>query len=697
VGLSTGWGLWHWTPTLRAVPYLDDATVHEQMVRFAATRLAAGHSPYTSWFPYLGLGSPQFLHYQGLGATLAGALGTGVSPDAVFRWSLYLLLAAWPLAIYLSARLFSLSPGESASAAVLAPFLVSVPQVGYEAKAYIWTGYGVWAQLVASWALPFAWACSWRAVSERRAWFPAVALVALTVALHFETGYLALGGVVVIGLVADGRLVARLGRAAVVTAGAVLASAWVLLPVVVSAPWAARNQVLAHTALEDGYGAKQILSWLFTGRLYDAGRLPVISVLLAVGLVTAVVHARRRPVGVALVALGAVSLVLSFGRTTFGSLTVLIPGGADLFMRRFGMGAQLAGLYLAGMGAVTVARGVTTWATVVLPRYRIGRQVGVAGALGVVGVVALWPLVGQLDGLAGQNAAAVASQRASDRGEAADVDRLLAYVKEHGGGRVYAGMPNNPDNWGSRFTIGAVPVSKYLEAADVDEVGYTLRTASLMTDPEYYFDEANPGDYALFGIRYLLLPVWEPPPVPATLVLAAGGDRLYVLPANGYVRVVDTVGVLSADRTDVGGRAAAYLDSALPGQGRYLAVAWAGDRAAPRTATVAPGAGPAGTVLSTDSALPDGMVRTSVVAQRRAVVVLSASYDPGWVAEVDGKRAATEMVAPALVGVAVLPGHHDVVFRYQGYQGYPALFALAGAVALITLAVDARARRRARQ
>ena len=40
----------------------------------------------------------------------------------------------------------------------------------------------------------------------------------------------------------------------------------------------------------------------------------------------------------------AVCLLFTFGRTTFGSLTGLIPGGADLFFRRFMMGVQLAAL-----------------------------------------------------------------------------------------------------------------------------------------------------------------------------------------------------------------------------------------------------------------------------------------------------------------------------------------------------------------
>ena len=62
---------------------------------------------------------------------------------------------------------------------------------------------------------------------------------------------------------------------------------------------------------------------------------------------------------------------------------------------------------------------------------------------------------------------------------------------------------------------------------------------------------------------------------------------------------------------------------------------------------------------------------------RRATVVLSASYDPGWHATVNGRPAPTVMVAPALVGVVVGPGVHTVAFTYDGYGSYTALFVLA--------------------
>jgi len=698
LGVMVLWGCWQWAAELRAVSYLDDSSVHEQMVRAALARLDAGHLPLTSWFPYLGLGSPQFLHYQSLPSMLTGALGLVTGGDAAFRLTLYLLLALFPLPVYWSARLFDLGRGAALVAAGAAPLLMSAVGVGYEAKAYVWIGYGVWAQLWASWALPLAWGFTWRAMSSRRAVLPAVIFVALTVALHFETGYLALIPLAIFPFLAPSTLRTRLGRAAVVGLGALLVSAWVTVPVVVQGRWAATNEVLAHTPLVNGYGAKQVMSWLLGGQLFDAHRFPIVTVLAAAGLVTCIVRWRAKPSGRAVVALLVMSLLLSFGRTTFGALTALLPGSTDIFMRRFMMGAQLAALYLAGIGAAAVVRtvvtlarrrwpGVSRWESAPIHRVAL---VATSAALGVAVLAPAWT---QIDTFASYNTQAIRFQQSADRSQGGDVDRLIGYVTAHRGGRVYAGMPSN---WGASFTVGAVPVFKYLESRDVDEVGYTLRTASLMTDPEYFFDETNPGDYQLFAVRYVLLPVGHPPPVPARLVMTAGPYRLWVVPQAGYIHVVDTVGVLSADRTNVGVMSVPYLRSDLPGSGRYLTVAYGSAAAAPLTTPAPSGVtGTAGTVRTEHDDLADGTVTATVVAHRTAAVVLSASFDPGWSVRVDGRPASVEMLAPALPAVRIGPGVHEITFSYTGFGLYPELFAV-GVVTLVVLVALGPLRRRTR-
>ncbi len=562
------------------MPYLDDSSIHEQMVRFASTRIGQGHLPLTSWFPYLGLGSPQYLHYQSLPSMTAGLIGTFADPDTVFRWSMYLLLALWPLAIYWSGRLFRLCRWTAASAAAVAPFLASAAGIGYETKAYVWVGYGVWTQLWASWTLPLAWGFTYRALSSLRAALPAVFFIMVTVALHYETGYLAFVPLVVWPFLVPSDLWRRLGRAATLGAAALVASAWVIVPVLDQSHWAARNQVLEGTGLENGYGAGQMLAWLFRGQLYDDGRFPVITILVAIGIVICLWRWRASVAGRALVTIWVVSLLMSFGRTTFGALYDIVPGSSDVFIRRFQMGVHLSGILLAGIALAFMGRLLLDADTA--PRPRGGPQLrAVTDGTGPRGRGVhrrrWWsscsPPGGTWISYDAHNAANIGLQ--ADAGQQLDphIDELLAYVRAHPRGRVYAGQPTN---WGNDFTVGDVPVFKYLESKDIDEVGYTLRTASLMTDPEFFFDDTNPGDYPLFGIGYIITPEEMAPPVPATKVLCSDIYCLWSLPDSGYIHVYDTTGVLQATRADVGSRSTTLLDSPLLGRQRDLTVAFNG-------------------------------------------------------------------------------------------------------------------------
>ncbi len=698
VAATVGWSLWEVRATLLPVAYGDDSALHEQMVRFAAARLRAGHDPLTSWFPYLGLGSPQFMHYQSTPAILTGLAGLVAGPDTAFRWSLYLLWCLWPAAIYCSARVFGLRQLPAALAAVVAPLLHSVPGIGYEQHAYLWAGFGVWTQLWGSWALPFAWALTWRAMTDRRFIAPAAGLAAVTAAFHYETGYLAFGAIVIMPFLAPG-LRARLARAAALLITALAASGWVIVPLLAYSRWAAVNQVLAAGPSASGYGARLTLGWLVTGRLLDAGHLPVISLLAAAGLAAAAVRWRRAGPERALVAMGCACLLLSFGRTAFGPLTGIIPGHADLFFRRFLMGSQLAAIYLAGLGAAeAAARGqrlAASGAAFLAARRLSSLSWAPAAVLLAAAVTCLVPAWQYLDGYDAANAAGIAAQRLAQRQDEPELAALAAAIRRQGSGRAYAGAPSN---WGQDFTAGLVPIYQYLDSLDIDEIGYTLRTASLMSQPEYHLDPASPGDYAMFGIRYLILPPSQPassfPPARgAVLLLRNRLFQLYELPAGSCFLLADTTGTITADRADLGTQTLPYLHSALPGEGRYLTVAYAGARAAPPTLPRgARPARPAGTILTSRADLADGTATATVRLRRRAVVVLSASFDPGWSATIDGHRAATQMLAPALAGVAVPAGTHHITFRYQGFEGYPELFALA-VLALLGAAAASRRRR----
>ena len=541
-------------------------------------------------------------------------------------------------------------------------------------------------------------ASSWRAIRDGRGYLRAVLLTALTVALHFETGYLALSVLLVWPLVAGSPLLTRLRRAALLLGGSLLASAWVIVPLLAQRNWAAVNEAVQGTGLVDGYGAHRVLDWLISGQLLDHGRLPVVTVFAALGLGLAWLAWSSDVDGRALLIALAVCLLLAFGRTTFGSLADLIPGSGDLFFRRFMMGVQLAALLLAGRGSAWLGARGTRLLTARTRRWPRGLEPAVALTAAIAVLAPAWL---QLGGNDRHDSAAIAAQRRADHTQGAALARLIAVIKRDGGGRAYAGIPSN---WGQAFTVGTVPVFKYLESRDVDEVGYTLRTASLMTDPEFFLDDRDPSDYRLFGIRYLIFPAGKAPPVHARLAMRSGPYALWTIDGAGYVQAGRIVGELSANRTNVGTRSIPVLRSGLAADGAYLSVRYGGVSHDAVRVPAAPQQLSAGVVSAQRADLAHGEAWATVEIRHSGVAVLSASYDPGWTATVNGRRRSVRMVAPALVAVDVPAGTDHVAFRFHGYGDYPWLLALSGlTLAMIALAPltpggwGARPRRRGRR
>jgi hypothetical protein len=667
----------------RYVPYGDDNAFHSEMVRYATAQFRLGHFPLDGWFPYLNLGSPFFMHYQSLGAMIAGALGLAIGPNQAFALCLYVLLATWPLSVYLGARLLGLSRWASAFASLASAFVMSATAVGFEQRAYISIGFGVWSQLWGMWTLPLAWGFTWRAINDGKNYVWASFFIAITAAFHFEIGYLAFLPIVLWTVVGPSNIRERVKRALIVAIGSVAMSAWVIVPLLVYKDWTSINEFLQTSPDVNSYGARRILSWLFTGKILDFGRFPVITLFAGAGFCACIARWRKDARSRALVVVFVVTLLLYFGRTTWGSVINLLPGSKELFLRRFITGVQMSALLLAGVGAVAVGQ------VIVLAARRLrgawierrfaetpGRLVARVLFAGVIVAVSspMWIQLGRIDT---ENAAYIRAQRSESTAQS-DINRLVAKIKRIGGGRTYAGLLFN--GWGPGFHVGSVPVVEDLSVDQVDEIGFTNRASSLMSDPEAEMDDAIPSDYTLFGIRFVVQPPSRPGPVGARLIDSAGPYLLWYLPQNGYVQVVDTFGPpLVEQRSHMGADALPLLKSSLASDGLYPVVAFGGRPAAPPTLrgrTRPPGL--AGSVLSQRDDLQEGEFTTTINARRTAVVLLKVSYDPGWTVTVDGRPAKTEFIGPAYVGVRVSEGTHVVRFRYRAFEYYPELFALAG-------------------
>jgi len=668
---------------------LNDGAVHRSMIGWAADRWSEGHLPLDGWYPYLGLGASRFHRYQSLPHVLTGLAATVIGSERAYTWMLYLLLSLWPLSVFAGGRLLGLGRWRSALAALASPLIVSAPTLGYEWGSYAWRGYGTWTQLWGMWLLPLAWGLSFRAVARGRQVPWAAFAVAMTVAVHLLTGYLALLSLGVLVLLRPTRLPVRLVRAAVVGAGALLIAAWVVVPLLADRAFTIQDEFSRGRVFYDSFGARQILSWAVSGELLDRGRFPVLTLFAAVGLLVALVRSRRDERARAVLALGLLSLLLFFGRPTLGGVLRLLPGSGDLFLRRYITGVHLSALYLIGIGAVWLGARAPRGLRWALRRHGppAPRSAFAAGVLAAVLALALAPAWVERARWAATGARWIREQQRVDATEGAAVAELVAIGRSRGPGRFYGGLRSN---WGSRYRVGQVPMYAMLLNLDAPAVGFTRPTWSLASPAEFRFRDSSAAHLDLFDVRYLILAVDREPSVPATLVAEHGGHALWEVDVDGALELVDAIEPIEADRTNLGERIEVWLGSELPAEGIHPPIAFAG--LTPAEATLpgddaSPGA--RGEVLASSIELERGRARATVMAERPVVVLLKASFDNRWRVTVDGRAVDAQMFAPSIVGRRIPAGRHEVTFEYVPFPRYDLLLAI-GVVTFVALLLASR-------
>lgn len=700
-------------------PHLNDTSLHAGLVRWGEDRIDQGETSRDGWFPRLAQGNPLPRQYQTLPHTITANIAhrSGVDADTLVAWITYLLLALWPLSIYWSARLFGFTKWEAVAAAAAAPLIVSSPAYGAEHGSYTWRGYGMWPQLWGMWILPFALAVSWRAVARHGSLAPAAALVALTAAMQFRTlGYLAAFSVGMWALLVPFEFRRRAVRSIVVVLGAILALSWMIVPLfsgtgmVPQSSGALAEGDIQGNFYNDSYGANKVLGWFFHGDLFDghgwnlnfAGSLPgatprvgMITTFVMIGFVVAVFRSRRDERCRAILAFFIASLLLFFGRSTLGPLLRLLPGSDSLLLHRFLVGVHIGGIWLAGIGAVWVARRAVAFSRLAVvhwnPRSRRIAPVAVATLAVLLGLAGAYPNFRERQAHDAQGARWIRDQRNYEASDGADLAALFERARSIGPGRIYSGMSFD---WGANYKVGFVPV--YVEALnhDMDALGFYGRPGGAGSIFEFSLAEANPLHYKLMNVQFLVLPADHPPAVAATFVEQRGRHTLWTVPTSGYLEVIDTVAFSPNDNTESGASMAPFMWSTQLTLGHHPSLAIRGRAAGPITLQDPDAATrPPGTVVR-QSAIPDqGAFGGQVELTRPGVVMLRSSYHSGWTAEVDGHEAPTFFIVPGYVGVAVPAGTHSIAFRYKTYDEYWLLY-LISALSLATLEIVPRYRRR---
>ena len=663
----------------------NDTSVHVSLVRFAEQRIHDGKDVFDGWYPRLSMGLPEFHHYQTLAPIIGGAIATQLGAARTVAWSNYLLVCLLPLGFYWAVRLFGFNRWVAGISALLVPLISSVTLYGYEHGSFQWRGNGIWTALWGMWLLPLTLAFTYRSIARGRAYALSALFLALTITAHFLTGYLALLALGVFVLVKPSEIVRRIGRAAIVSAGGMLVAAWVVVPLLADGKWSNRSEYNVGTFWYDSAGGKTVMGWLATGQVLDYRHWPIVTVLAAVGVIICIWRFRRDEASRVVLCFTAMSLLLFCGRDTVGFIVDRLPGGKDLELHRYIIGVHLGGIVLAAIAAAWLVQLAYTF---LHSRLRGIPPVAIGAGLLVLALVALAPAWRERAHYNALNASQINGQQVADATDGKDFTTLVDTTRSLGGGRIYAGQP------GHSAVIGQVPTYEYVLRDNADVVGFMLRTVSLSSDVETRFDSTNAAHFDLFNARYIIQPLAQRPAVPSTFLQASGRWGLWAVPTSGYLQVVDTPAAISADRTNLGRRTAGFLRSSLPAQRLIPLIAFDGSSSATPTVTsaVRPN-GTAGVITQQFDRPDDGIFGGTIVANRDAVVMLKATYDPHMKATVDGRPAKTQMLAPSFIGVAVTPGQHTIEFHYVEFGCYWELFLLA-ALTLAALALVPRYGRR---
>jgi hypothetical protein len=718
VAIAVATNLWVLRSERLVVTAVNDQSVHRLLIEWARENWANGVVPFDGWFPRLSAGLAEFHHYQVLPHILTGAIASAVGTDHAIAWTNYLGLALWPVCIYLTVRIFGFSRLTGGLTAALAPLISSVTLYGFEYGSYAWRGNGMWSQLWGMWLLPLTLALTYRSITRGNRYALAALFLALTLSSHFLTGLMAVLGMGIWVLLVPREILRRIGRAALVGIGGLAGAAWLLVPVTTDGAYGLSSQYNGGTYFFDSHGRGQVLSWLWRGELLDYAqdgqqRWPIITILLGVGLVLSIVRFAKDERLRGLLLYFALGFAFFSGKDTVGWLTSRLPGSDQLLLHRFHNMLQVSGLLLAGVGASFLVQGLWRWITLSTahdfepdpetgrPRFvgYIGRSTLLAAlsTLVVVTVVAIgygqaW---NERNTYMRLNGTWVAAQRVADAGPGADF-ATLAHEASSYGGRVYAGSASAS----SPYKVLYAPTYMSLAHEDADAIGFTLRTLSLTGDAEVKFSDQNPQHFNLFNVRTMILPTGVEPAaaLEATRVRTLGAWALWTVPTKGYLEAIDTGPAIPATNKTLGVATTDFMTTGAGIDGVYPLIAFAGKPSgAPTRFDGTPLATPPGEVTVQFDRPADGEFGGRVSMSRPGVVLLKATYDPRWVAKVDGERVRAQMVAPSFVGVPVPAGDHSVTFTYERYPYSWPLLAF-GAVVLIALAVVPRLldRRRAR-
>lgn len=688
---------------LLPAPNLNDNVLHYALVARASEALSSKENIFDHWVSYWVMGFPVFHYYQHLPHIFVAVLHRAIRIDlfTFYNWIKYLLLSFSPLFIYFSLRKLEFPRTQAAFSALCSPLLSTNFLYGLEFGSFVWRGSGMYTQLWGMVLLPLCLGQVYSTMKHGGGYFKSVGLLAMLLLSHVVYAYMAvlsLLGFIVLKTnpVPYGRKMVRL--IFIFTLSGIVGS-YFLIPYLANTVYLNRSVWEAQEKY-NSYGHEAVLEKLFTGDLLDFGRFPILTLLMFLGLVRALVQ--RREHHRLTLALFFMWILLYFGRPTWGILLDLLPLSANLHLHRFIGGVHLAAIFLIGIGLHTIWEALTSERKRAVPALRRSQASKSKGnrkdtptsplirfvpAILLI-VVTLLPVYRDRIRFLNYNAFLMKRTHEAFKRETKNINGLTHFLRRlqnEAPGRVYAG---GPTTWGSKTTVGDVPLYALLSADGIDTLGYLYHAMSLNSDIQVHFNEKDPVHYDLFNVRYVVAPAEKPFPEFVRRVKTIGSWSVYQAQTSGYFDLVQSDRVFRIQREDFYRATFRWLNSDLPKAKQHPSLFFQKGAKPYRewveeedfTPHGANGLPRRGSQIASERA-ENQIYSASVVIEKPCYLLFKMTYHPYWHAVADGVEKELMMLSPSFIGLRMDPGVHRVRFQYRP-PFYKSLLLLLGLVTL---------------
>jgi hypothetical protein len=571
-------------------------------------------------------------------------------------------------------RRLEFSPVAAAVGAACATLISSNHRYGFEYESYIWRGHGMFTQL---WAMHLSFvvlANLHRLLDRGKGYIIAVISCSLLMLSHLIYTYMMAitGLVLVLNLASRANWRALLARLAVVGGYTAVICSYMWLPFLSQISFFGASPYLQRSKY-DSFGAADILWWLANGDLFDYGRWPVLTVLVALGVAVALMNLRRSRPALLAFSLFVVWVALYFGRPTWGHFLDVFPLHDGLLFHRFKGSVDIMAILLIGMG------GDWLWqqASVLGERWRAA-----AGASAVLLLLA--PALRERQNFYSFNTQWIERTRKALAADE-DANAIITTLKELPPGRAHAGLRAN---WGNALVFGDLKFSDLLTFHRLMPASAPYSSMSLNADLLWHFDDRNAAHYNLFNIKYLIAPRSLPVVSFLRPIKETRRYTLYRTETDGYAGYVTVSGRRRpSSQSNLFFQNRDWIQSIDPGAGRFFRYDYPPRRGANAAATQpvsANGTPPcAGEKIREENVLPGRFDLRSECAAA-TTVVLKTAYHPNWRVAVDGREVEAFMISPSFIGFELPAGAHQIRAEYRAGP-LKALLLILGACTIASL------------